>query len=80
MAATPQNLERTAGPPPPGVPRYPSGLARVRTAWPQAVLVAISLAFLAVVRAVDYLTGFNLSFAVFYLLDVGFAAWLIQCW
>ena len=45
--------------------------------WPRASLVAISLAFLAAVGAVDYLTGFNLSFSVFYLLDIGFAAWLI---
>ena len=45
--------------------------------WSPAVLVAISLAFLAGVGAVDYLTGFNLSFSVFYLLDIGFAAWLI---
>lgn len=55
----------------------PSGLARLRSQWPPALLLAISLAFLAAVGAVDYLTGFNLSFAVFYLLDIGFAAWLI---
>jgi signal transduction histidine kinase len=46
-------------------------------AWPRAALVTICLAFLTMVGAVDYLTGFNLSFAVFYLLDIGFAAWLI---
>lgn len=55
----------------------PAGLARVRPAWPRAALVAISLVLLAVIGIVDYLTGFNLSFAVFYLLDIGFAAWLI---
>jgi signal transduction histidine kinase len=49
----------------------------VRTAPSRAALVALSLAFLVVVGIVDYLTGFNLSFAVFYLLDIGFAAWLI---
>ncbi len=41
------------------------------------MLIAASLAALALIGAVDYLTGFNLSFAVFYLLDIGFAAWLI---
>jgi signal transduction histidine kinase len=40
-------------------------------------LVLVSLAALALIGAVDYLTGFNLSFAVFYLLDIGFAAWVI---
>ena len=54
-----------------------AGVARVRSEWPRAALVAISLLLLAVIGIVDYLTGFNLSFAVFYLLDIGFAAWLI---
>ncbi|MDE2447365.1 MAG: sensor histidine kinase [Gammaproteobacteria bacterium] len=44
---------------------------------PRALLTSVSLAALALIGAVDYLTGFNLSFAVFYLLDIGFAAWLI---
>ncbi|MFZ1867179.1 MAG: sensor histidine kinase [Steroidobacteraceae bacterium] len=80
MHATPQHLERTVRPAPlpPGAGLAASGLARVRTAWPRAALIAISLVFLAVVGIVDYLTGFNLSFAVFYLLDIGFAALLIS--
>lgn len=44
---------------------------------PRALLISMSLAALVLIGAVDYLTGFNLSFAVFYLLDIGFAAWLI---
>jgi signal transduction histidine kinase len=78
MLATPQHLERTVRPGPPGLTRDPSRLTRVRTRWARAALVALSLVFLAVVGVVDYLTGFNLSFAVFYLLDIGFAAWLIS--
>ena len=78
MAVTLQDLEHSrSGAPPSGSARDPSGLARLHVAWPRAALVTISLAFLTVVGAVDYLTGFNLSFAVFYLLDIGFAAWLI---
>ena len=41
------------------------------------MLISASFAALALIGAIDYLTGFNLSFAVFYLLDIGFAAWLI---
>lgn len=62
MSAVLQHLERA--------PRARSGL-------PHALLISASLAALALIGAVDYLTGFNLSFAVFYLLDIGFAAWLI---
>ena len=74
-------MERRVRSAPPGSPAgsagAPSGLARVRPEWPPAFLIAISLAFLGAVGIVDYLTGFNLSFSVFYLLDIGFAAWLI---
>jgi signal transduction histidine kinase len=67
MLAPLQDPQRTARP----------RLARGSSRWPRSILVTISLAFLAVVGIVDYLTGFNLSFSVFYLLDIGFAAWLI---
>src|SRR5579883_1450948 len=69
MSAVPQYLERTLQitPVPP----------RARSGPRRALLIAVSLAALALIGAVDYLTGFNLSFAVFYLLDIGFAAWLI---
>lgn len=43
----------------------------------RAFLILVSLAFLAVVGFADFLTGFNLSFSVFYLLDIGFAAWFV---
>jgi signal transduction histidine kinase len=44
---------------------------------PRAFLILISLGFLALVGAIDYLTGFQISFSVFYLAAVGLAAWLI---
>ena len=62
MPAVLQHLERTP---------------RVRPGLPRAALIAASLAALALIGIVDYLTGFDLSFAVFYLLDIAFAAWLI---
>jgi signal transduction histidine kinase len=62
MPAVLRHLERS--------PRILSGLSR-------ALLISLSLAALALIGAIDYLTGFNLSFAVFYLLDIGFAAWVI---
>ena len=62
MAATPQPLERIVRTAPSPRPR---------------VLIAVSLALLAVIGVVDYLTGFELSFVAFYLLNIGFAAWLI---
>jgi signal transduction histidine kinase len=40
-------------------------------------LVATTFAFLVLVGAGDYLTGFNLSFLVFYLLPVSLAAWFL---
>ena len=43
----------------------------------RALLIPMSLAFLAVTGVLDYETGFNLSFSAFYLLDVGFAVWFI---
>src|SRR5579883_1902832 len=69
MSAVPQYLERTLQitPVPP----------RARSGPRRALLISASLAALALIGTVDYLTGFNLSFAVFYLLDIGFAAWLI---
>ena len=40
-------------------------------------LILVSLAFLAAVGAIDYLTGFEISFSVFYLLGIGFATWFV---
>jgi signal transduction histidine kinase len=82
MLAILQHLQHTSGDDrsprgPAALTSGPAGSARVRSQRPSAALVAICLVFLAVVGIVDYLTGFNLSFSVFYLLDIGFAAWLI---
>jgi signal transduction histidine kinase len=40
-------------------------------------LVAAGLVMLVVIGAVDYLTGFEMVFSVFYLLAVGLAAWFV---
>lgn len=42
---------------------------------PKAWLIALALALVAVIGAVDYLTGPELSFSIFYLLPVSLAAW-----
>jgi diguanylate cyclase (GGDEF)-like protein len=39
------------------------------------LVIALALATLAIVGMIDYLTGYQISFSVFYLLPVGFAAW-----
>ena len=44
---------------------------------PRPLLVVIGLAILALVGVVDYLTGFELSFSVFYLLGIVFATWFV---
>lgn len=43
----------------------------------RASLVVAGLAVLAFIGVVDYLTGFELLFSVFYLLDVALAAWFV---
>jgi signal transduction histidine kinase len=43
----------------------------------RTTLVLAGLAMLAVIGAIDYLTGYELLFSVFYLLDVGLAAWFV---
>ena len=40
-------------------------------------LIAAGLAVLAFIGVVDYVTGFELLFSVFYLLEVGLAAWFV---
>jgi signal transduction histidine kinase len=45
---------------------------------PRPLLVAASFGLLLVVGLVDYLTGFNISFSVFYLLAIGFAVWFVN--
>ena len=43
--------------------------------WPRAYVFAASLLILALVGLVDFLTGFEMSFSVFYLFGVGLVAW-----
>lgn len=51
-------------------------LSRLERA-PRTLLISVTLAFLGLVGIGDFLTGFNLSFSAFYLLDIGFAAWFV---
>lgn len=44
---------------------------------PRSTLVLVGLVVLACIGTVDYLTGFELLFSVFYLLEVGLAAWFV---
>ena len=44
---------------------------------PQPFLILADFGLLALVGLADYLTGFNISFSVFYLLAIGFAVWFI---
>ena len=45
--------------------------------WSRPFLILAGLGFLLVVGAVDYLTGFELYFSVFYLLGIGLATWYV---
>jgi len=45
--------------------------------WPRSTRVLSSLAIVAIVGAVDYLTGHELLFSPFYLLAVALAAWTV---
>jgi signal transduction histidine kinase len=40
-------------------------------------LIAVALGVLALIGLIDYLTGFEILFSVFYLLEVGLAAWFV---
>jgi signal transduction histidine kinase len=44
---------------------------------PRPAIVAVTFAILLVVAVVDYLTGYEISCTVFYLLAIGIAAWFI---
>jgi signal transduction histidine kinase len=54
-------------------------LARNLERTPRPRLLAAGFGFLAAVGIADYLTGYNLSFSAFYLLDIGFVAWFLGC-
>jgi signal transduction histidine kinase len=43
----------------------------------RAAFIAVSLLLVAVIGAADYLTGFETSFSVFYLLAIGLVAWFV---
>jgi signal transduction histidine kinase len=43
----------------------------------RALVMLACLGFLVLVGVIDYLTGFEISFSVFYLLAVGLAAWFV---
>jgi signal transduction histidine kinase len=43
----------------------------------RATLIVAGLLVLALIGLIDYLTGFELLFSVFYLLEVGLAAWFV---
>ena len=43
----------------------------------RAAFIAAALLLVAVIGAVDYLTGFETSFSAFYLLAIGLAAWFV---
>ena len=44
---------------------------------PKPILALISLALVLVLSVLDYLTGYEMSFAIFYLIPVGLAAWYV---
>lgn len=44
---------------------------------PKLILALISLALVLVLSVLDYLTGYEMSFAIFYLIPVGLAAWYV---
>lgn len=43
----------------------------------QRFIVVVCLGVLALIGAVDYLTGFEIFFSVFYLLGIGLAVWYV---
>lgn len=47
---------------------------------PKPLILAFSTALVAVIGAVDYLTGFLIFFSAFYLVPVGLAAWYLGAW
>ena len=44
---------------------------------PKPILALISLALVLLISILDYLTGYEMSFAIFYLIPVGLAAWYV---
>jgi len=48
--------------------------------WPRPWLVAAGLTLLVVIGFIDYQTGYEMLFSVFYLLEVALAAWFVGRW
>ena len=46
----------------------------------RALLIVATLVIVAVIGFADYLTGYEISFSVFYLIAVAFAAWFVSQW
>lgn len=44
---------------------------------PRAIILALSLALVAIIGVVDYVTGFTIFFSAFYLLPVALASWYV---
>src|SRR5690348_8888653 len=44
---------------------------------PRRILIVAAIAVLILIGVVDYLTGFEILFSAFYLLEVGLATWFI---
>ena len=53
------------------------GWLRSLERWPKAGLVGLGLGLLVVIGLIDYLTGYEMLFSVFYLVEVGMAAWFV---
>ena len=56
-----------------GLRRRLAGLER----GPRGRIIAASLAILVLIGGIDYLTGFEVLFSIFYLLEVALAAWFV---
>ncbi len=44
--------------------------------WPRSALLAVAILLMAVVGVLDYVTGIEVEFYFFYLIPIGFIAWL----
>jgi diguanylate cyclase (GGDEF)-like protein len=50
----------------------------ILSAQSPVLLAAISLLLVGLIGAIDYLTGFEISFSLFYLIPVGFGTWYLR--
>jgi signal transduction histidine kinase len=66
---------------PTNTPIYPrtgmTGWIKKLEQAPKPLIMATSLLLVAIIGAVDWVTGFELSFSVFYLIPVALAVWLV---